>query len=574
MSRKVFISVLGTGNYKECIYVSEQKGFKSSSVYFVQEATLQLLNVKEWDTEDAGIILLTEGAKNKNWEGTTLVDPQTDQLVKPLALKCKLEEMNLPFSIKGLSIPNGKNETEIWTIFNQLFSELKEDDELYFDLTHGFRYLPMLVLVLGNYAKLLKKIKVVHITYGNWEDRNLDTNEAPIIDLLPLSTLQDWTIASASYLKNGSVDQLIELCNNQLAPILRKEKGTNPDAKRLKGFVNYLKILIQNRQTCRGKEIIKAGDIKNIKIISSELNDTLIEPFTPIFKQIKNSLNKYDENGSVNNGFMAAQWCLENGLYQQACTIFHENIITYLCEQIDGLNWEIEKDRNVIGKAFTILLKELPEEQWQLDEGDSESKEAEKEKIRKVMKYEKIDLFKAPYSSMAEIRNDFNHSGIRLSPLSSDIIIKNSSKRISELTAIIKEISIPTSIIKTKKILINLSNHPISNWNEEQLKASQEYGDPIDLPFPQVDPGNNEEYIDDLCTKYIHIVQHLIQTQGEKVKVTVHIMGEQTLTFALVNAFKQFDITCVASTSKRISRELENGKKEIEFCFERFREYK
>ena len=33
---------------------------------------------------------------------------------------------------------------------------MQDGDELYFDLTHGFRYLPMLVMVLINYSKFLK----------------------------------------------------------------------------------------------------------------------------------------------------------------------------------------------------------------------------------------------------------------------------------------------------------------------------------------------------------------------------------------------------------------------------------
>lgn len=54
-------------------------------------------------------------------------------------------------------IPEGRNEQEMWEIFQKVYGQMHEGDELYIDLTHAFRYLPMLVLVLSNYAKLIGK---------------------------------------------------------------------------------------------------------------------------------------------------------------------------------------------------------------------------------------------------------------------------------------------------------------------------------------------------------------------------------------------------------------------------------
>ena len=61
-------------------------------------------------------------------------------------------------------------------------------------ITHAFRYLPMLVLVLANYAKFLKNVTVKSLTYGNYEAR--EGTNAPIVNLLPIAALQDWTTAA------------------------------------------------------------------------------------------------------------------------------------------------------------------------------------------------------------------------------------------------------------------------------------------------------------------------------------------------------------------------------------------
>ena len=69
MPRKVFISFLGTSDYKECTYFKESFSYKSR---FIQEATLQYLaSLEEWTEQDQILILLTKEAEKKNWKDNT-----------------------------------------------------------------------------------------------------------------------------------------------------------------------------------------------------------------------------------------------------------------------------------------------------------------------------------------------------------------------------------------------------------------------------------------------------------------------------------------------------------------------
>ena len=56
-------------------------------------------------------------------------------------------------------------------------------------------------------------------------------------------------------------------------------------------------------------------------------------------------------------------------------------------------------------------------------------------------------------------------------------------------------------------------------------------------------------------------------------EVTVHVMGEMTLTYNIVSLFKSRGIRCVASTSERIVKENSNGEKISLFHFVAFRDY-
>lgn len=126
MARKIFISVLGTGYYDACKYV--KGGFVSSETRFIQQATLEYLKVcNNWTTKNSDgevvdriYILLTDGAREKNWSRCTpsRTNLKNGQDEFYLGLEQVLTDMNLPCPVETLRIPDGKNEEEMWTIFN------------------------------------------------------------------------------------------------------------------------------------------------------------------------------------------------------------------------------------------------------------------------------------------------------------------------------------------------------------------------------------------------------------------------------------------------------------------------
>ena len=122
-------------------------------------------------------------------------------------------------------------------------------------------------------------------------------------------------------------------------------------------------------------------------------------------------------------------------------------------------------------------------------------------------------------------------------------------------------------------MLINLSNHPSANWPPEQFAAAQVIGEVVDLPFPSVDPAGDAEYLQVVCNEYLQKINDICRDAAHRVStVTVHIMGEMTLTYSLVNALQEQGLTCVASTTERISVE-KDGMKTSEFRFVQFRKY-
>ena len=119
-------------------------------------------------------------------------------------------------------------------------------------------------------------------------------------------------------------------------------------------------------------------------------------------------------------------------------------------------------------------------------------------------------------------------------------------------------------------MLINLSNHPSDKWSEAQTAAANEqFGEIVDLPFPQIAPDATKADIAHIAQDYLTRVQQI----GQPNDTAIHIMGEMTLTFALVQMLKDAGYRCYASTTVREVYESEPGKKTVIFQFVSFREY-
>lgn len=121
-------------------------------------------------------------------------------------------------------------------------------------------------------------------------------------------------------------------------------------------------------------------------------------------------------------------------------------------------------------------------------------------------------------------------------------------------------------------MLLNLSNHPSINWSDLQIETANElYGKVVDIDFPQIPPEADEELVAALANDYKNTCIDILSSSKDK-NNAVHIMGELTFCFALIQELKKNNILCIASTSERNTVE-ESGNKISKFNFVSFRNY-
>lgn len=586
MARKVFFSILGTGFYGACRYVDEAKDFESSQTRFIQCATLQYIKASEWTESDAIIIALTDSAKSTNW---SLVPPKRKNFVSGIeeeyvGLMDRIAELDLPCSVKELPIPDGKNENEMWQIFTSIFNSLEHGDELYIDLTHSFRYLPMLLLVLADYARLIKDVKVMGVTYGNWEARKADPNgmnNAPIVDLMPLIALQNWTTATYELINDGNAKAVSEAAKYSLLSLLR-DKDCSREIRDLNQATKELKEWIEQIRTCRGKEILMPDKLFSFVGKLSSISNDAFPPLMPILDKIRQSFENvgFKDEETINNLYAASKWCVEMNLWQSAITLLQEAIISKLC-LITNLEIKLKSDREIASNALNRIIKEKinpgnnttenKEPKCNIENKDGQGEEKDiYENTTVLLRNNKLvtDDFCKLYSRISELRNDFNHSGMRKSNSNSTKITNNIKVYVQECSGYFDANEIQHHN-QAARIFINLSNHPSAKWSEGQLEAAKQYGEVIDIDFPSVDSMADEALLDELVNHYVNKILYI--SNGKE--ATVHVMGEMTFTYRLVCALKEYGIKCVASTTERISHDNGDGTKTSEFKFIKLRSY-
>ena len=430
MGRRVFLSILGIAFYGKCRYTKDD--FVGTETTFVQQNLLEYLQQKEgWGKQDQVLMFLTDLAKVNNWNKDirTRFSSKDQRDVPYIGLEKILLDMDMSF--QAVHIPEGKSTEEMWELFEVIYSQLQEGDELYLDITNSFRYLPMLLVVLVNYAKMLKNVTVKAIFYGNYDARDKVSNVAPIMDFLPLSVLQDWTSATSDYLRYGQVEKLYDLSESSINPILKDPSTRTDDVKLLRAFVKCLKDLVGERITCRGLTIIENKNVGLLEKASKDIQEVTIPQLNPVFEKIKESLDIFGAKEDILNCIKAARWCCDNKMYQQTTTLLEEGLITFLCCHFK-LDYKEEDFRDLMGQCLTA--KTRPNKKIIFND----SVLAEELLADSVIWDNK--LFVKSMQNIQQVRNDYNHAGFNKHPKKVKDIIDKVESLMDDIESILSKI--------------------------------------------------------------------------------------------------------------------------------------
>lgn len=432
--RNVYLSVLGTSNYEPCNYMGYE------NVRFIQEATIAS-NCQNWRAEDRIYVLTTDAAYHENWldgghNGTGV------------GLKTRLDHLNLAAKSNCVLIPLGESVDEVWGIFQIIYELLNEDDNVVFDITHAFRSLPMLAIVVLNYAKAMKNINLHGIYYGAFEvlgspayvknNIPLEERNVPVFDLSAFDLLMDWSFAVDHFVKAGNASAITALAKKEIRPVLAESKGRNESARNTNQLAEALEKFTQVMATCRGRKISDTAErLRSCLNETSSINE--IKPFQPIIERLRDQVESSFCGETVPDGFNAARWCLNHNLIQQGYTILQETLFSYLLIRA-CLDPHDDRYRDIPSQALKIYASRKTDEP--IEKADWRSPACDYPDIteRVISILPDDPEFTREIDRITRERNDLNHAGQNQNAYANpEKFSRNLAKHISYMKQLISE---------------------------------------------------------------------------------------------------------------------------------------
>jgi CRISPR-associated Csx2 family protein len=227
---------------------------------------------------------------------------------------------------KSKIITYGVDDEEIWAnfdLFMGLTEELEDGDQVYLDITHSFRSIPLFMYLMMDFIQNLKtkKIELSGLYYGMVEiTGEMDEGYAPVIDYKPLFEISKWIRGLYDFTNYGNGYLISELTNNE-------ELGN---------------------QITTVSNLFNINDVKNLKTqiknLDKQLQNTNINELK-VFKYVVPNLKKFLErfrNIKEDWKFQLeiSKWFYENKEYANAYKGLVETILTYICDfyELDSSN--------------------------------------------------------------------------------------------------------------------------------------------------------------------------------------------------------------------------------------------
>jgi CRISPR-associated DxTHG motif protein len=322
----IILTMLGTGSYQETTYTWEGK---------TCETALFPVALATWFPEAQVKALVTEEAKARHADALLAAVPRTELI----------------------PIPSGKSEDELWKMFNCVAEMLPEGESVIFDITHGFRSLPVLSLLALSFLRVAKNINLQSVVYGAYDARDQETNISPVFDLTPFIKMLDGANATDRFNTSGDARGLQSLLstdeNSPLHSLAQSLTGLS-DAlftgrvEREDGIWNQAVTFISTLD-----EALQEEHFANRTVPYRLLTDRLREAYSGLQLPANSSTEE-----ELKVTWHLIRWYAERGHYVHASTLAREWCVSVRCwyKSLDPHLMKNRKEQeNWLGAASALL---------------------------------------------------------------------------------------------------------------------------------------------------------------------------------------------------------------------------
>lgn len=435
MARAVYLSFLGAGVYRPVRYTWDRRQAKETP--YAQEAELELL-----PKQDEVYIFATQTSERAHWLRQTHKDHQTKQIIdEGPGLRPRLEALGVQPHL--VLIDEDLSVHAQWETFQKLLEIVQPGDQLIFDMTHGFRAVPVIFSSALHFLRLSRGVELKHVLYGKEKD------PAQIIDYVDFYAIQDWT---------EGVSRLVESADAGKLAALSAQGSTLP----MSGFEGapLTQALDAMTQAVRNVEVhqVEAKTRAALQRVREALNTATAQNATAstlllqmIEEKFSAILSAAPLTGAYDRDYFEVQLkvidlLLEHQMLMQAFTSMREYLGSLgLLGYQKKLKFNNSKGQGKRSYADVFLrMISYPRDSWSFESND------QKRQVEGLLPFyeclasaELVGDFSALTKDITDIRNGFDHAWTSKSAAPADIeqTGRALSARLKALTARVFEVS-------------------------------------------------------------------------------------------------------------------------------------
>lgn len=331
--------------------------------------------------------------------------------------------------VQPVSIPDGRNDDELWQIFQAVVNAVEPEEPVIFDITHGFRSLPFLSFLSVAYLRIIKQIRLKAVYYGNFEarDTSVTPNRAPVIDLTHFVDLLDWMIGADRFVRFGDARDLANLLNarhqamkpDPLTATKRELAAWNSSP--VKQTAGSLMRVSQALRVVRPAEAMDASAQVCAQLPAAlESSAALAQPFALLGRHMLESfepiaLDAQTQQRAPQEALVTERrligWYLDRNQIFQAVALAREWLVSWIMVQAGMAERLMEKEaRELAERAIGQQVQRL--------------------RNKPVQESAPLDLSSIPnigdvaqlFNQLGELRNDLMHAGKRRGALSAEAV--------------------------------------------------------------------------------------------------------------------------------------------------------
>lgn len=300
MQQHYLISFIGTGKYETTTYRYDGQACLTKFFYLAAEQFL---------SPDHILLAMTKEARDK-YEA----------------------DLDLSGACTIIDIPTGGTEQDIWQSFDTISRAVPDGCQLSLDITHGFRFQPLMSMASLLYLQAVKDVEINAVLYGHWKGHGYNNEVTDVVNLTPFMTLVEWSYGMRSLTRFGQFAPLGAVIKESNKSIYANTTGHKP-----KSLGNLASQLTYLGQSIEVNELLEVGRLTTkIDTLLSSISDDIADiPASMPLKQILVHLNakisdlKPRDNSRRGDQPTMIRHLLTSGQYQQAITVSREAVILH-----------------------------------------------------------------------------------------------------------------------------------------------------------------------------------------------------------------------------------------------------